>query len=160
MAIGYFDEEDIEHRFDQGIFNTLVNGVYDFYGIDNNCFCIGSKGSRMVLEAIENPSDGYRSYFECFRTLEVNKIFFKNPIAKVVLQGGGMSTRIRIDPEYDDEGNEIDDSRKRIDAFSGWVLRDVDTGHVWLTIGTDYGEDYYPCFTFRYTPDKNLKIEE
>ncbi len=156
--VGYsFDEEDIDNRFDHKLFDSLLNGVYDFYGVDNNCFCIGVNGSKMVLEAVENPSDGYRSYFECFKTLEVGKIFFKSPIAKVVLQHGGKSTRVYMG--YDDDGNEIDDDRARIDAFSGWLLKDVNTDHIWLTVGTDYGEDYYPCFTFDYTPDKNQKLE-
>ena len=32
--------------------------VYRFYGVDNNCF----KLDNSVLEAVEDESDGYRSY--------------------------------------------------------------------------------------------------
>jgi hypothetical protein len=46
-------------------------------------------------------------------------------------------------------GPEASESSKKLN-FSGWVLLDVDTGHVWLQVGTDHGDDYYPCYTFDY----------
>lgn len=148
----YFDVDAVPNRFADDIFKTLVNCEFDFYGVDGNCFCIGVNGARMVLEAVEDPSDGYRSYFSCFRTEEVGKIFFRAPIARVKLLAGGLSTRTYSDRCADEpvSGAELHEAQQN---FSGWILKDVATGHTWLTVGTDYGDDYYPCFTFRYQPD-------
>lgn len=153
----HFDISEVENRFDAKLFETLLGGEYDFYGVDNNCFCIGINGTRLVLEAVEDPDDGFRSYFGCFRTTEANKIFFKNPICRVKLLAGGESEHT-----YFFEDEEISEDRKamvRRDNFSGWILQDCKTGHTWLTVGTDHGEDYYPLFAFRYTPDTNNTIE-
>jgi hypothetical protein len=136
----FMNVDDVPNLFPQGIFDTLLGGVYDFYGVDGDTFCIGTGSTRIALEAVEDPSDGYRSYFGCFRTSEVGKIFFRNPIARVRLEEGGESRRM---------GPEASESSKKLN-FSGWVLLDVDTGHVWLQVGTDHGDDYYPCYTFDY----------
>ena len=131
----YFDIDNVPNRFPDSVLRSLLDQEYDFYGVDNNSFCIGSGGSRMALEAVENPDDGYRSYFGCFATSEVGKIFFGSPVARVEFKDS-------------DNGN-----------FAGWVLVDVDTGHVWLRVGTDHADDYYPCFVFEYTPDINKEIK-
>ena len=131
----YFNPDDVPNRFPNDVLKTLVDREYDFYGVDNNTFCIGSNGSRMALEALEDESDGYRSYFGCFATSPVGKIFFGTPVARVKF---------------------VDSSEG---PFSGWSLVDVVTGHVWLRVGTDNLDDYYPCFTFDYTPDTTKEIE-
>lgn len=155
-------------EFPQDIFESLLGGTYDFYGVDGNTFCIGVGESRLVLEAEVDPSDGYRSYFGCFNTgaPSSSSIFFGTPVARVELLTGGRSSRIRCfcgdnDP-YDAAKVDSPCDTHRAEqerSFKGWQLRDVDTGHVWLTVGTDYGEDYYPCFTFDYQPDKNQKVQ-
>ena len=127
----YFDKNKVPNRFPEDILNTLVGHSYDFYGVDNNSFCIGSDGARMALEAVEDEEDGYRSCFGCFATAQVGKIFFGSPVAKVVFK------EIEIDDDH----------------FRGWHLEDVNTGHVWLKVGTNYADDYYPYFTFEYRPD-------
>lgn len=149
----YFNEDDIENRFPDGLLASLLGSEYEFYGVDNNCFCIGKNGTRMVLEAVENPSDGYRSYFGCFKTSSVNKIFFRESLAIVRFKEGGVSERER---SWGDSTEDLRDARSH--QFSGWILEDVKTGHAWLTVGTDYTDDYYPCFTFRYSPDTRMKI--
>jgi hypothetical protein len=40
------------------------------------------------------------------------------------------------------------------DNFNGYILRDVDTHHIWLVFGTNNADDYYPCFKFWYNPDE------
>jgi hypothetical protein len=42
------------------------------------------------------------------------------------------------------------------DTFDGYDLTD-DDGHLWLRIGTDNMDDYYPCFTFDYYPKESAK---
>lgn len=155
-----FDIDHITNRLQDSLIDSLVGCEFDFYGVDGSCFCLGRGGARMVLEAVEDPSDGYRSYFACFRTEEVGKIFFRTSIAKVRLEKGGISTRSRHYWENTKENGKVNLSTITSESlhnisndFSGWILRDVQTGHIWLTVGTDFGEDYYPCFTFRYEPD-------
>jgi hypothetical protein len=159
---GYFDIDSVNDRFPDEILKTLLGGSYDFYGVDNNAFCIGVGGARVVLEAVEDPSDGYRSYFGCFRTSSVDKIFFREPIARVLLEEGGLSNRTYFSNRWNDDGTENppsdEDLREMSSNFNGWVLRDTETGHVWLTVGTDHGDDYYPCFTFSYEPDPSRKV--
>lgn len=128
-----YDDSD---RFPDEILKSLMGGEYDFYGVDNTTFCIGKGGSRMVLEAVEDPDDGYRSYFGCFRVPDFNKIFFRKSIA-----------RVRF---VEESGHDI----------TGWKLIDVDNDHEWLHVGTDYSQDYYPCFVFEYRPDTSRTIEE
>jgi hypothetical protein len=156
------NSDEVVNRFPEKLFDSLVGGTYDFYGVDGNTFCIGVNGARMALEAVEDRSDGYRSYFGCFTTSEMGKIFFTQPVARVQLMEGGLSERIYscgCTNRYDKrQANCNECLRMAKDNFSGWVLRDVDTDHEWLTIGTDHGDDYYPCFTFRYTPDKSQAI--
>ena len=129
--------------------SSLLGHEYDFYGTSDNTFCIGVGKSRLVIEAYEDQAaDDYRSYFGGFRIAEYENVFFKSPIAKVLFKKGGMSDRSSIDSLINE----------KVDNFSGWILMDPTTEHVWLTIGTDYGMDYYPCFTFRYTPDTNVTV--
>lgn len=133
------------HTFPKDILSTMLGHEYDFYGVDDTTFCIGVGDVRLFLEAVEDDSvDEYRSFFESFSVVEPRGVFFQNPIARVLFKAGGASTRSKEDPEQD---------------FSGWVLVDTTTGHTWLTIGTDYGDDFYPSFTFRYTPDTNVRVE-
>ena len=135
--------------FPEELFESLLGGEYDFYGVDNTCFCIGVDGVRMALEATEDPDDGYRSYFRSFQVSSVGKIFFGTPIARVRLIKGGESRYL-----YKPATKEA-----RMGKFSGWVLQDVESGHTWLTVGTDHGDDYYPCFTFDYTPDPSKTVD-
>lgn len=111
-------------------FDDLVDKeLLHFYGVDNNNFRLGilETGELLTYEALEDPSDGYRSYLD---TVEISKssglIFFSQPVATVVIES-------------------IDDS-----SFQGYRLRDLEDDHVWLCFGTDISEDYYPSFVFSY----------
>lgn len=111
--------------------HTLVDQHvdYEFYGVYNNYFKIGN----LIFEAIEDPSDGYRSYLDSVDMItsdreakleEIKKFFPKNPIAKV-----------------------------KIVADKDWInIIDSRQGHLWLSIGTDHSDDYYPNFYFTYAP--------
>lgn len=125
-----------------GLFETLVGHEYDFYGIDCNSFCLGVGESRIVLEAIEDPSDGYRSYLQTIRVDMSGRIFFGTALARV---------RLEALQEKFFKGDE--------DDFKGYVLRDVIDDHAWLVIGTRYGDSYYPSFTFRYEPKQERRDE-
>lgn len=103
--------------------NELVGTVAGFYGAHSNVFKLG----RTCYEAVEDESDGYRSMLDYVQEVPNPGGFFDKAIAKV---------RVEEDP------NE-----------SFYKLVDVKSGHVWLTFGTNHADDYYPMFTFDYTPD-------
>lgn len=105
--------------------NEMIGNVWPFYGVDGNTFKLGDA----VFEAVEDPSDGYRSMMDRVdAVIGEGSIFFGSSIALVRVE--------RID-ERD---------------FVGYQLVDAHDGHVWLKLGTDEYDDYYPCFTFRYEP--------
>lgn len=119
-------------------FERLVGQEFDFYGVDNTTF----KLNDTIWNAIEDESDGYRSYLGSVEAeVRPDSIYFDRPLARVML--------VWLD-EYTEK-----DQSGRYDAlsyFSGWRLVDVVDGHVWLTVGTDQMHDYYPCFMFTYNP--------
>ena len=38
------------------------------------------------------------------------------------------------------------------------VVVDVEDGHVWLTFGTEWYDDYYPMFRFEYKPKGSHEV--
>lgn len=97
-----------------------------FCGAHSNLFKLGS----YIFEAEEDPSDGYRSYLQSVINLtnfSVNESF-PGPIALVMI-------------------NKVEGG-----SFNGYELRDVYDQHVWLRFETDRYDDWYPMFTFEYTP--------
>lgn len=111
-------------------FEGLVGEVFGFYGVDGNCFKLG----KNVFEAIEDPGDGYRSYLDEVRTVsreeqEQRKLtFFRRPIATVeVVESSVINGHNLVD-------------------------RDSANGYIWLTIGTDHSDDWYPQCVFQYNP--------
>lgn len=105
---------------------------YKFYGVDHNCFKIGKR----VYEAVEDESDGYRSYLGSVEVVDSKSkklIFFRTAVDEVTVQ--------KVDTGY----------------FDGYHFVAED-GHIWLRVGTDNADDYYPMFTFDYQPRlKQLK---
>lgn len=100
--------------------------TFKFYGVCNTCY----KLDDSVWEAIEDPNDGYRSY--------LSSIEMKDHIDALPLTfafEAFATVYVQQDKEYD-----------------GWQLVDVEDGWVWLRIGTDFSDDYYPSFVFEYSP--------
>ena len=90
-----------------------------------------------VYEAIENPSDGYRSYMD-----------------KLVLSNKSVHNKIpeiNIVCVYRDKDNY--DNCDLLDFI------DCKNGKVFMTIGTRHTNDYYPVCIFEYSPEK-LSINE
>jgi hypothetical protein len=80
-----------------------VGNEFDFYGVDGQTF----KLDNWTLGAIEDPSDGYRSYLDCVViTSDPDAIFFDTPL-----------DRIRIEDEGD-----------------GYKLVSTKDGHKWMAI--------------------------
>lgn len=114
---------------------AVAGAQLDFYGVDNNCFKLGDA----VYEALEDEDDGYRSYLRSINVTQTEGlIFFSQPLARVRVVVAGSEARFGWSP-YEPRS-------------SFYVLRDVVDGHVWLCIGTDGSDDYYPLFVFEYQP--------
>lgn len=100
-----------------------------FYGMDNNYFKLGDE----IYQAIEDPDDGYRSYLSEIKPTteeeaEQNLIFFQNAVDTVKIVNVGDT------------------------SFTGYEIVAVEDGHVWLRVGTDNNDDYYPSCCINYRP--------
>lgn len=108
--------------------DDVIGHPFNFYGVDNCRFKLG----RYVFEAIEDEADGHRSLLQEVPLVEKkpDDVFRQRPFTTVKVE------------KYDDA------------YCDGYRLVDVNDGHVWLYLGTDNWEDYYPMFVFRYEPKK------
>ena len=121
----------------------LLGERVDFFGVDNNAFCISHPTTgRVAFEAIEDEDDGYRSMLKEVKEVPLDGlVFFGSPVTSVTVRDI-------------QEGSSDDIFEDSVDnSFEGYVLVD-DAGHEWLRLGTGNYNDYYPCFTFRYNPPK------
>ena len=108
-------------------FSKLVGQELGFHGICGNAFKVG----KYVFEAIEDESDGCRSYLGSIEVKDPSGLnFFRRSISKVKIVESGDG------------------------VFQGFRFLDVVDGHCWLVIGTDRMDDYYPCYVFTYEPKK------
>ena len=105
---------------------------FGYFGMDGNCFKLDGR----VYEAIEDPSDGYRSSLEEVRLVEDPK-----ELAKLVFPKRRIDTVIIVEGVGD---------------FSGHNLVSVGDvaprGYVWADIGTSHADDYYPSFVCTHLP--------
>lgn len=122
---------------EMAVFDDMaVDGeFFDFFGVDGNAFKVGGA----ALEAVEDPDDGYRSCLKELRTAPDGSIFFRSPVARVCVRVVSQT---------------CDRSAGHYYSFRGWELVDADE-HRWLRVGTIDYDDYYPCFTFEYSPRKS-----
>lgn len=105
-------------------FSETVGKEFPFYGAAERQFKLGDQ----VWEAIEDEDDGYRSHLGTIEQKQSDAIFFQTPLATIVVQTRDSNTE------------------------DGFKLVDTADGHVWLQVGTDNTDDYYPYFIFEYTP--------
>lgn len=124
----------IEVVHDPAVLGTINLNVFKgvecdlYYNNMLNCFQLGS----ILFEVIEDQNDGYRSALEEVRIVSQTAPMKPGDyLGKVVVESAGAT------PNY---GN-----------FSGHVIKDAVTGHIYYEIGTDDSDSYYPCFVFCYT---------
>ena len=79
----------------------------------------------VTYEAVEDPDDGYRSYLDEVKVAEPIAALYNVPVLVVPIE----------DPDKD-----------------GIVFIDKRNMRPVLSLGTDFYEDYYPCYFFDYTP--------
>lgn len=120
----------MEHQNDAR-FEALVGYSWNFYGIDNQIFVIGTDKHRCAFQVIEDAEDGYRSYLDRIESVPLHiAIHNRAPIAEVVI--------VR---EFDEH-----------QSFDGFRFRDVKDGHVWLEVGTESYDSYYPVCVWNFFP--------
>ena len=98
-----------------------------FYGAHNEYFKIGS----IVLRAVEDENDGYRSSLSHIEIVEEydELSFTANPLSEIVIQTNRDFLYI-CDKDTNKNGER----------------------YLWLRVGTDESDSYYPFFVFEYTP--------
>jgi hypothetical protein len=112
----------------------LLGRTFKFYGATEGCFKIDEE----IYEVREDENDGYRSAMEgVFPVVGKGLIFFSKPLDKVVFKEAPS----KPDPDSYHYG-----------VFDGWEMVSVKDGHRWLLFGTDNSDDWYPSYTFSYTP--------
>jgi hypothetical protein len=111
-------------------FDDMIGTEVKFYGVNCNCFKIG----KQVFEAIEDESDGYRSYLQSVEITKDELVFPRRMLSWVKI----------LEWEDDYDGNY-------------YKFTDVKDGHVWLRFGTNTTDDYYPWFYFEYQPKEAKK---
>ena len=130
---------DDEIHFGGNWMETLVGIDLDFYGAESQAFKIDG----VVFEVLEDPDDGYRSHMAgVLARSDRDYNFYDKPFA-----------RIQIEKISDDVG-----SQDAVEKMHGYRLVDVEDGHVWLTFGTEWYDDYYPMFRFEYKPKGSHEV--
>lgn len=101
------------------------------YGEAPNTFAF-RLGDKCYLAA-ENPDDGYRSCLDYIQELD------ELPDSSEVIE------------------RPVNAFRK--ESYNSNILRVVDeeTGHIWLEVGTDNTDDYYPWFVANWFPMENYE---
>lgn len=116
--------DGMETEMGSNDFNEAVGQEFDFFGVDNLHYKLGDT----VWLAVEDESDGYRSYLGSITKADRDDLIFPNqPFAHVKVE------------EYDTGLEE------------GFRLVDTTDSHIWLRIGTNNADDYYPSFVFEYS---------
>jgi hypothetical protein len=119
-------------------FEDLVGEEALYYGACGNTFKLGD----MYLKAIEDPSDGYRSYFSHVEEVDSDSCphdaFDEDPIT------------VTID-RFEEPPNDWHWGER-----SGFCLKNAH-GLPILKFGTDAGDGYYPSFFFDFDDDYKRK---
>lgn len=107
-------------------FDAIVNDEFDFYGVDSGSFKIDD----FIVIPLEDPDDGYRSYLGgCVVSIQPEKFIYPAlPLDRVQVLWVELG------------------------VFAGYALTSTKNGHVWLYVGTDHADEWYPYTVFSYYP--------
>ena len=106
--------------------SNLVGMSGKYEGADSQEFLFKFDG--IVWEAIPDEMDGYRSCLEYVVYASHKKLIEHRNLANVVIE------------------------KSEFLGFLGYILKDTSDGHVWLKIGTNYDDEWYPYFVFKHRP--------
>ena len=99
---------------------------------------------KVVYEVLEDESDGYRSMMKHVAIVDDDA-----PDSKWVGKEILGEVEVIVAPK---NWTQYDWPKGSYDIFEGYQLKSTSDGHIWLTFGTDNADDYYPSFTFHWTP--------
>lgn len=125
-------------------FKDMIGKTLPFYGVYGKRFKIG----KYVFNCVELPAfliGSYRLHQVVFVAKQDKGGNFPRCLARVVIEEINRKTWTR----------KPDEPVRNVDT--GYRLVDVKTGHIWLQMGTDYEDDYYPSFVFDYNPPEKTK---
>ena len=91
----------------------------------------------VVYAALEDPGDGYRSAMKDLITGDFN---IKNTFPPV---------RVRV------ESGNYENDEANFDEYSSaelLTITDAETGEIVIEVGTNYSDEYYPCFIEYWNP--------
>ena len=117
-------------------FHNLIGLEGTYEGADEQELVF--KFDNILWQAKEDELDGYRSMLDYVVYADSdtkNKFIGHKNLANVILEN--------ID-DTEDGGN-----------FAGYVLKDTSDDHIWLRIGTNYIDEWYPCIVFQHAPKEN-----
>lgn len=103
---------------------------------------LSQENKSIVVFFFEDPNDGYRSSMSA-------PIIFEGEMYD--LGGTPRLTYINKDIRIESRANSTQDGYR-------FLLEDTKT--VFLEIGTDHTDDYYPCFICEYTPENLGKLRD
>jgi hypothetical protein len=121
--------------------HLLDGSLWAFYGAVNNTFRIAPVGQPdkvLTLEVVEDPDDGYRS---SMRHLHI--------IPDTEESGPWPDTAFTVVTFQHLDTGPVGTYG---DAADLWAAEELLPPHQWLVFGTSNTNDYYPYFTFTYTP--------
>ena len=104
----------------------VLTGVEEFYSNDSNEFCLVLDG--IVFSFLEDPDDGYRSL-----------------LGEVLI--GRREIKNTFDPVKVSVIKNPDEDSETILGLVG------DRYKVLFEVGTNYSDDYYPCFVSSFSPE-------
>lgn len=129
-------------------FERFIGVEFDFHGAQGDSVRLND----CVYEFLADPDDGYRSHLGAVRCSPASSHtgYFHKSIAKIIL--------ISTDREESWPGEWTPPEKEEYHdgPFHGYYLIDADDYHVWVQIGTEYHDSYYPMFITRYNPKPPL----
>ena len=105
---------------------NLIGFVGPYEGADEASMSF--KFDSIIWKVIIDEHDGYRSCLDYVVYGEEKDFISYENLATVVVE--------KLDSKI----------------FNGYILKDVKTNHVWLKIGTEYLDEWYPCAIFTHYP--------
>lgn len=116
------DQKVFMHKHWSSLVGT--SGVYE--GADSGELCFKFDG--IIWKVLPDDMDGYRSCLDYITYSKSNNFISYPNLAFVSVKKTQETT------------------------FEGYILEDVKDKHVWLRVGTNYEDDYYPCLIFHQIP--------
>ena len=137
MSEKRFGLKELEGEYDKiAISHTPPKVDKNYWGEKPNTFAF-RLGDKFFLAA-ENPEDGYRSSLDYI--IEIDELPDSSEIINRPVKAYFINKR---------------DNDSYYECCEILKIEDIETGHIWLEVGTDNTDDYYPWFVAKWWPMEN-----